>query len=81
MKRYLLNLLVALDQLGSAIAFGDPDETISSRLGKARRGDYGPRWQAVTAPLRWAVDAFFRVVCRQPDHCATHIEEDEGVRR
>lgn len=41
-RRYFLNLLIAIDQLFNAITFGDPDETISSRLGKAQRGDHGP---------------------------------------
>lgn len=34
MKRYLWNLLIALDQLGNAVAAGDPHEPISSRAGK-----------------------------------------------
>lgn len=43
------------------------------------RGDYGPVWRAATAPLRWLVDAVFRIAFRQSRHCATHIEEDEGA--
>lgn len=78
MGRYLLNVLIGIDQLANALCGGCPDETISSRLGKMARGDYGPIWRAVTAPLRWAVDAVFRVVFRQSDHCRSHIEEDEG---
>jgi len=31
---YVLNVLVGFDQLFNAIAFGAPDETISSRLGR-----------------------------------------------
>lgn len=34
MKRYIWNLLIAIDQLGNAILAGNPDETISSRMGK-----------------------------------------------
>lgn len=33
-KRYLINLLVAIDQGINAILAGDPDETLSSRAGK-----------------------------------------------
>ena len=33
-RKYLRNLLVAIDQLLNTILGGDPDETISSRLGK-----------------------------------------------
>lgn len=32
--RYVLNILVAVDQFVNVLAGGDPDETISSRLGK-----------------------------------------------
>lgn len=77
-RAYLLNLAVAVDQLASALTGGAADETISSRLGKAQRGDYGPGWRAITTPLRWLVDALFRALTGQPDHCRTHIEEDEG---
>ncbi|GAB5466965.1 MAG: hypothetical protein Kapaf2KO_24010 [Candidatus Kapaibacteriales bacterium] len=31
--RYLKNLLISFDQLGNTIAGGNPDNTISSRLG------------------------------------------------
>ncbi len=33
-RRYALNVLIALDQLANAILLGDPDETISSRAAK-----------------------------------------------
>ena len=78
MRAYLLNVAVAVDQLASALTGGAADETISSRLGKAQRGDYGPWWQASTAPLRWLVDGLFRLLTGQQDHCRVHIEEDEG---
>lgn len=39
MKRYMVNLLIALDQFGNALFAGDPDETISSRAGAAGAGD------------------------------------------
>ena len=76
-RRYLLNVLVALDQLASAILGGDPDETISSRLGKAVRGDYG-RFQAVFwRPVAWLVDLVF-LPLDGPEHCRRMIEEEEG---
>lgn len=34
LSRWVWNVLIALDQLGNAILFGDPDETISSRAAK-----------------------------------------------
>ena len=35
MKRYILNILISIDQFVNTIFGGDPDETISSRTGKA----------------------------------------------
>jgi hypothetical protein len=31
---YIWNILIAFSQLGNALLFGDPDETISGRVGK-----------------------------------------------
>ena len=69
MKRYIRNILIALDQLGGAILLGDPDETISSRLGKLERDG--------------KANVFTRALCRFFDlfdkgHCAKSIEADEG---
>jgi len=76
-RLYFLNVLVAIDQLISTIALGDPDETISSRLGKAVRGDFG-RFQAIFwLPLAKLVDLIF-LPFDGPNHCARHIEEDRG---
>ena len=35
MKRYFWNLLVALDQFVNTLAGGDPDMTLSGRMGRA----------------------------------------------
>ncbi|MDR5883617.1 hypothetical protein [Caballeronia sp. LZ032] len=67
--RWLRNVLVALDQLANAIALGDPDETISSRAGKAMQE--GKRWGCV---LCRCLDLL------QKDHCLKSIESDEGAR-
>ena len=48
MKQYLWNLIIALDQLGNALLGGDPDETISARLGRSQlRGSRYGHWLAV----------------------------------
>lgn len=67
MGKYLLNLLISLDQLVNTLTGGDPDETISSRAGKATRRNSGP----------------WRLLCRilhifDPAHCEKSIEHDEG---
>lgn len=66
-KRYIWNVLISLDQLLNTLFAGDPDETISSRMGKrARKGD------------RLGI-----CVCKvlnffDKDHCEKSIETDEG---
>jgi len=64
--RWGWNILIAVDQLGNAILFGDPDETISSRAAK-HLGHYdGWHWLATFLD---AID---------PGHSADAIEHDEG---
>lgn len=65
--KYLKNALIALDQLVNAILGGDPDETISSRLGKRR--DSAERFWAA------AVDRLF---FWQKNHTGRSVESDEG---
>lgn len=77
LRRYLLNVLVAIDQLFSTLLGGDPDETISSRLGKAARGDYGVLQSYLWLPVMWAVDLLFWPLDGW-NHCRRRIEEDEG---
>ncbi len=66
LKAYLWNLLVAVDQLLNTLAFGDPDETLSSRMGKA-----SGRCRLCRALCR----LFNRIDAR---HCQKSIEPDEG---
>ena len=71
--QYLINILVSIDQFFNALFLGDPDETISSRLGKwtldseidstRRRIAYG-----ICRALHWIDEG----------HCVRFIEEDEG---
>ena len=71
MKRYFLNLLIAIDQLGNSIIGGYPDETISSRAGKWVRGNSqvkGGVWYWLCWSLEWI----------DKNHCIDAIEDDEG---
>ncbi|MED3562235.1 hypothetical protein [Bacillus xiapuensis] len=68
MKRYIWNLLIAVDQFFNALFFGDPDETMSSRMGKHVAKNDCP---------------FCNLVCKflnffEKDHCVKSIENDEG---
>lgn len=68
MRKYLLNLLIAIDQGANTLLGGDPDETISSRAGKGQA--QGKRWACVLCRF---LDWF------QRDHCAKSIERNEGA--
>jgi hypothetical protein len=76
--KYIMNNFVAIDQRLNALLFGEIDETISSRLGKAKRGDFGKKWKVVLTPIANAVDVVFRLIEGEWNHCTRHIEEDEG---
>ena len=40
-RNWIINILIAIDQVGNAALWGDPDETISSRIGKTKRENGG----------------------------------------
>lgn len=66
LKAYLWNLLIAVDQLLNTLTFGDPDETLSSRMGKRVH-----RCKLCRAACR-LLHRF------DPNHCEKTIEHDEG---
>jgi hypothetical protein len=74
MIKWILNILIGIDQLGNALAGGDPDETISSRLGKlkVKHGGTIP-W---TRPLSKIIDKMLDTI--DPKHSIDAIEYDEG---
>lgn len=72
LKKYFWNLLIAIDQLFNTILFGDPDETISGRLG---------RWLELPKETwRYKVASVICGLLRKIDanHCKKSIERDEG---
>jgi len=71
MCRYFLNVLIAIDQLLNALLAGDPDETISSRMGK-----YVARGRGLIPCM---LCKLLDVVFREKDHCKNSIETDEGL--
>ena len=68
-KLYILNLLLAIDDLLNAATGGDPVETISSRIGrlKLRHGGHVP-WHH---PLAKALDAILESI--DPGHAVRAI--------
>jgi len=68
LKRYFWNILIWLDQGISVLTGGAPDETVSSRVGKAAAS--GSR---IGQALEWCLDSVFG-----KGHCRESIEADEG---
>lgn len=66
-RHYFKNVLIAIDQLANTLAAGDPDETISSRVGKRRDGKE-----------RFWARVIDRLFFWQRDHTKKSIEKDEG---
>jgi len=72
LKKYFWNLLIAVDQMANTILLGDPDETISSRLGKwldLPKSKWRYKVAAIVCSLLRRIDAH---------HCKRAIEKDEG---
>ena len=61
--KYLKNILISIDQLFNTIFGGDPDETLSSRIGKKAHGTI----------LEKIINFIFG-----DNHCIDAIEKDEG---
>jgi hypothetical protein len=65
--RYLLNLLILLDQAGNTLTGGSPNETISERAAKAR--NEGKEWGCVLCRvLNWI----------NPGHCDNALTSTIG---
>jgi len=77
MAKYLVNILISIDQFAAVVFLGgDPDETISSRLGKVKRANRGHiPWKYGLGVPR-LVDNFLNWV--DPGHSTDAIEDDEG---
>jgi len=72
--KYIVNCLIGVDQLGNALLGGDPDETISSRLGKIKRHHNGviPWYRPLSKIIDLGLDKI------DPNHSIDSIEYDEG---
>ena len=67
---YLANVAISIDQLANALLGGDPDMTISARMGRAIRNGRCH----LCRPICWLLDRI------DPGHCsrADRAERDEG---
>jgi len=74
MKKYFWNILIAVDQFANTIFGGDPDETISSRLGKWHRSG-----KTKTGIKKYVYNCLNPIVeLFETNHFKKSIEEDEG---
>lgn len=77
LSEYGWNILIAFDQFVNTLCGGDPDETLSSRMGKwALDGEnqHGVR-RIVYIVANWICNKF------QKDHFQKSIEPDRGDRK
>lgn len=65
--RFTLNVLLSIDQMANTFLLGHPDETLSSRLGRAEGRE---RYEWVRT-LRIFVDKIFSVF--EEDHCKNSV--------
>ncbi len=56
--RWFVNILISIDQLGNSLLMGDPDETISARLGRIKEkfGGTIPMTRPVSKFTAWWLD-------------------------
>lgn len=72
--KWAVNVLIGVDQFCNAVLGGDPDETMSSRLGKlkVRHGGRIPWRRPLSKVIDWGLDRI------DPNHSVDAIEPDEG---
>jgi hypothetical protein len=69
MKNYIWNILISLDQFCNTLLGGNPDETMSSRMGKHLvKHENCPVCTFLCKMLNYI----------QKDHCVKAIEKDRG---
>ncbi|KZN13614.1 hypothetical protein [Marinomonas sp. TW1] len=73
--KWLWNVLVAIDQLGNAIAGGDPDITISARVGYFANRSPNKRFHYYWKFLERVIDFTFYPL-DGPKHCLSSLAKD-----
>lgn len=69
---YIMNLLIAIDQLANVLLRGEPDETLSSRAHRMRMKGH-PVWG-------WTARAINLIFFMQTDHCYEAFEAEQRRR-
>ena len=72
LRRFRYSLWIATDQLVNAIHNGNPDVTVSSKVGyMAEQGS------KTAIAMAYVIDLLFYIAIGQENHCAVSIERDE----
>lgn len=75
---YAKNILIGIDQLGNAIAFGNPDNTISARVGYNSHHFEKNLFKYYWKFLEWVIDkTFYPIDGNFHCHHAYHNDQDE----
>lgn len=70
-RQYFFNILIGLDQLANVVFFlGDPDETVSSHIGRVKIAGGIPRRRFVMRALDWFLET------TDADHSIEAIEPE-----
>jgi hypothetical protein len=73
-KQYLYNLGLGLDQFVNVLLLGDPDESLSGRIGRAILSNRPKFW---VVPMAHALDWLAFNLAGEKDHCLNAIEHEE----
>lgn len=73
-KDYLLNVLTGIDQLGNAISGGDPDVTVSGRIGYHSLKSNTRFWRMMERIVDWTFEPV-----DGPLHCYTTFKNDNDI--
>lgn len=74
-KSYILEVLIAFDQLGNALAGGNADQTVSGRVGwHANYGNHILYWLFPQAVINWGFSPV-----HEDNHCLDSIEFNRGI--
>jgi hypothetical protein len=72
--KFLYNLGLGLDQFVNVLLLGDPDESLSGRLGRALISGKPKFW---VPPMAKANDWLWEKLAGELDHCVASVEPEE----
>lgn len=76
MKQYFINLLLSWSRFFNAIILGDPNESLSQRVGRAYL--VCPNW-FITA-IKWVIDHIFWIIFDENNHVLDSLEGETNGR-